>query len=178
MNENEERKEVLPASSSLDEKIQSLADQIVQEQDADKTKDLISLFNWNMSKKNVSRVQKLNALYDAVTDQMTTRFANRADQFTNADLLDYMKTIQGAIDTSSKNLSEVEEPPRIVQQNNTQINVNVGDSFDREAKQRILEAVQATLKLAQQKTIELPQEDINPVETEVTPCENDTKGNV
>lgn len=173
-----DEKSIVPASTSLDEKIQSLADQVIEEQDADKTKDLISLFNWNISKKNVSRVLALNKLYDSVTEQMASRFASRADQFTNSDLLDYMKTIQGAIDTSSKNLTDAQEPPRIIQQNNTQINVNVGDSFDRDAKQRILEAVQATLKLAQKGTIELPQEDIQQDDTEVMPCENDeTKGN-
>ena len=160
---SEENKELVPTSASLDEKIQDLATQIVDEQDADKTKNLISLFNWNMSKKNVSRVKKLNDLYDAVTEQMASRIASRADQFTNSDLLDYMKTIQGAIDTSSQNLTNAQEPPQIVQQNNTQINVNIGDTFDRDAKMRILEAVQETLKQAQKKTIELPQEDIHPV---------------
>ncbi len=175
---SEENKDIVPASASLDEKIQDLATQIVDEQDADKTKNLISLFNWNMSKKNVSRVKKLNDLYDAVTEQMASRIASRADQFTNSDLLDYMKTIQGAIDTSSQNLTNAQEPPQIVQQNNTQINVNIGDTFDRDAKMRILEAVQETLKQAQKKTIELPQEDIQPTETEVTPCETETKGNV
>ncbi len=175
---SEENKELVPTSASLDEKIQDLATQIVDEQDADKTKNLISLFNWNMSKKNVSRVKKLNDLYDAVTEQMASRIASRADQFTNSDLLDYMKTIQGAIDTSSQNLTNAQEPPQIVQQNNTQINVNIGDTFDRDAKMRILEAVQETLKQAQKKTIELPQEDIHPGETEVTPCETETKGNV
>lgn len=175
---SEENKDIVPASASLDEKIQDLATQIVDEQDADKTKNLISLFNWNMSKKNVSRVKKLNDLYDAVTDQMASRIASRADQFTNSDLLDYMKTIQGAIDTSSQNLTNAQEPPQIVQQNNTQINVNIGDTFDRDAKMRILAAVQETLKQAQKKTIELPQEDIQPDETEVTPCETETKGNV
>ena len=177
---SEENKELVPTSASLDEKIQDLATQIVDEQDADKTKNLISLFNWNMSKKNVSRVKKLNDLYDAVTEQMASRIASRADQFTNSDLLDYMKTIQGAIDTSSQNLTNAQEPPQIVQQNNTQITVNIGDTFDRDAKMRILEAVQETLKQARKKTIELPQEDIHPVETEVTPCETETetKGNV
>ena len=47
---SEENKELVPTSASLDEKIQDLATQIVEEQDADKTKNLISLFNWNMSK--------------------------------------------------------------------------------------------------------------------------------
>lgn len=174
---SEENKDVIPAAVPIDEKIQDLATKIIDEQDVDKTKDLITLFNWNISKKNVSRVKKLNDLYDAVTDQMATRIATKSDQFTNSDLLDYMKTLQGAIDTSSQNLTNAQEPPQIVNQHNTQINVNIGETFDRDAKMRILEAVQATLKQAQQKTIELPQEDISPVETEVTPCETETKGN-
>lgn len=137
-------------TSSIDGEINNLANQVLAEQDPDKAKKLIALFNWNISKKNTSRILKLNSLYDDVTDQMVARFKTKADQFSNSDLLDYMKAVQGAIDTSSKNLSQIEEPPTIVQQNNTQINVNVVDSFDRDARERILAAIQATLKTAQQ----------------------------
>ena len=133
----------------LDATIQELADEIYAETDMHKTKDLVALFNWNVSKKNIARIQKLNNLYDAVTDQMVTRVEQRADQFSNSDLLDYAKAIQTAIDTNTKNLTSVEEPPAIVQ-HNTQINVNVVDTFDREAKARILAAVQATLQAAAQ----------------------------
>lgn len=136
-------------TSTVDSKIGDIAKEVLQEDNPDKAKDLISLFNWNMSKKNVARILKLNELYDTVTDHMATRLSTRSDQFTNSDLLDYMKTIQGAIDTSTKNMNQVEEPPVIVQQN-TQINVNMGDKFDREAKERILAAIQATLQSATQ----------------------------
>lgn len=145
----EETKDVVQLNP-LDTKINGLVENIMEEQDPTKTKDLVDLFNWNISKKNVARIQKLNNLYDSITDQMTERVTKRADQFSNSDLLDYVKTIQSAIDINTKNLSQVEEPPLILQQNNTQINVNVTDSFDREAKARILAAVQATLKQAQQ----------------------------
>ena len=121
---------------------------ILEEQDPNKTKDLVDLFNWYMSKKNVLRIQKLNNLYDSITDQMVERVDKRADQFSNSDLLDYVKTIQSAIDINTKNLSNVQEPPMIVHQNNTQINVNLADSFDSDAKARILAAVQATLQQA------------------------------
>lgn len=136
-------------TSSIDQETNSLAMQILEEKDPDKAKQLIAMFNWNLSKKNTSRILKLNGLYDDVTEQMVTRFRTRSDQFTNSDLLDYMKAVQGAIDTSTKNLVQMEEPPTIVQQHNTQINVNVVDSFDRDAKARILAAVQATLQQAQ-----------------------------
>ncbi len=136
-------------TSQVDTAITDVANQVLAESDPDKAKNLISLFNWNMSKKNVARILKLNELYDNVTDHMVTRLATKSDQFTNSDLLDYMKVIQGAIDTSTKNLTQTEEPPVIVQ-NNTQVNINMTDQFDREAKERILAAIQATLHSAQQ----------------------------
>lgn len=134
----------------IDAKIDSLVTDILDEQDPNKTKDLVDLFNWNISKKNVARIQKLNTLYDSITDQMTERVTKRADQFSNSDLLDYVKTIQSAIDVNTKNLSQVQEPPLIVQNNNTQINVNVVDALSKDSKERILRAVQATLEQAKQ----------------------------
>lgn len=145
MTDNNETR--LPCTSA-DTKIDSLMNDILEEQDPSKTKDLVDLFNWHMSKKNVVRIQKLNNLYDSITDQMVERVDKRADQFSNSDLLDYVKTIQSAIDINTKNLSNVQEPPMIVHQNNTQINVNLADSFDSEAKARILAAVQATIQQA------------------------------
>ena len=145
----------LTTVNPVDTNIDTLVSDIMSEQDPDKTKNLVDLFNWNMSKKNVARIQKLNNLYDSITDQMTERVTKRADQFSNSDLLDYVKTIQSAIDVNTKNLSSVQEPPLIVHQNNTQINVNMVDNFDRDAKARILAAVQATLKQAQQPPTEV-----------------------
>lgn len=145
-----EETKALVDTSSIDTEITGLASQVLEESDPEKAKQLIALFNWNISKKNTARILKMNDLYDEVTDQMVHRFKTKADQFSNSDLLDYMKAVQGAIDTSTKNLSQVEEPPTIVHQTNTQINVNVVDTFDRDSKDRILAAIQATLKVAQQ----------------------------
>lgn len=145
-----EETKALVDTSSIDTEITGLASQVLAESDPEKAKQLIALFNWNISKKNTARILKMNDLYDEVTDQMVLRFKTKADQFSNSDLLDYMKAVQGAIDTSTKNLSQVEEPPTIVHQTNTQINVNVVDTFDRDSKDRILAAIQATLKSAQQ----------------------------
>ena len=160
-----EETKALVDTSSIDTEITGLASQVLAESDPEKAKQLIALFNWNISKKNTARILKMNDLYDEVTDQMVLRFKTKADQFSNSDLLDYMKAVQGAIDTSAKNLSQVEEPPTIVHQNNTQINVNVVDTFDRDSKDRILAAIQATLKAAQQ-----PQpKNVEPEVIEVTP---------
>lgn len=171
-----EETKALVDTSSIDTEITGLASQVLAESDPEKAKQLIALFNWNISKKNTARILKMNDLYDEVTDQMVLRFKTKADQFSNSDLLDYMKAVQGAIDTSTKNLSQVEEPPTIVHQTNTQINVNVVDTFDRDSKDRILAAIQATLKAAQQPqpakeephVIEVSEEDVVEVkDTEV-----------
>ena len=161
---SEETKELVD-TSSIDTEITGLASQVLEESDPEKAKQLIALFNWNISKKNTARILKMNDLYDEVTDQMVLRFKTKADQFSNSDLLDYMKAVQLAIDTSTKNLSQVEEPPTIVHQTNTQINVNVVDTFDRDSKDRILAAIQATLKAAQQPR----QKNVEPEVIEVTP---------
>ena len=161
--------DIVPAVPSIDSQIQDLSKQILEEQDPDKAKQLIAMFNWNMSKKNTSRIQKLDQLYDKVTEQMEVRLNTRSDQFSNSDLLDYMKAVQGAIDTSSKNLTQMEEPPTIVQQNNTQVNINVGDSFDRDSKIRIFEAIQAVLKSAETQVNNEPIIEVIPEESlEVT----------
>lgn len=152
MSEKENTRELVD-TTSIDSEIVSIANNVLEEKDPEKAKQLIELFNWNISKKNTSRILKLNQLYDNVTDQMVTRFRNKSDQFSNSDLLDYMKAVQGAIDTSTKNLDQISTPPTIVQQNNTQINLTVNDSFDRDAQQRILAAIQDTLKSAKQSTL-------------------------
>ena len=135
-------------TADIDAKVTDIVSKVLDEEDVSKTKDLMSLFNWNMSKKNMLRVLKLNNLYDDVTEQMIKRFAYKPDQFSNDDLLNYMKTVQGAITNSSKIMEEVQEPAPAIIQNNTQINLNVGESFSRESRERILAAVQATLNAA------------------------------
>lgn len=147
--------------------IQSLVDSIQSETDISKTQDLIALFNWNLSKKNVARLLKLNNLYDNITDQMEARVLKRPDQFSNDDLLNYLKTLQSAIDGSNKQLQSIEEPPPKIIQNNTQINVTVGDEFSKESRDRILNAIQATMAAANS-AVEVDYEDRTNIQGEDT----------
>lgn len=132
------------AADKVDNIVKDLALQIQEEQDQNRSRDLIDLFNWNLSKKQISRVAKLDELFDDVTDQMVARFKLKPDQFSNDDLLNYMKVVQNAIESNSKNIGEIPDPPKIIQ-NNTQININSIDNFDKESRNRILAAIQATL---------------------------------
>lgn len=138
----------------LDEKTTELAKSIIEETDVDKVKDLTALFNLNQSKRNVLRVMKLNSLLDHVSDAMISRFENRPGEFSNKDLLDYMSTIQNAIDRANKSLELVETAPTIsLNQQNVNINVSTLDGFDRESKGRITDAIKAILAKAKDENI-------------------------
>lgn len=129
------------SGSSLDEVSKSLVDQIVDEQDPDKLKNLVSLFNINQSKKNLIRVEMFSRLMDKISIQMMERFEKKPGEFSNKDLLDYLSAVRSAID---KNDINVDNMPTPVIQNNTQVNISV-DALDRNSKERVADAVKSIL---------------------------------
>lgn len=157
----------------LDQDTTELAQQIIEEKNLDSLQNLTHLFNLNQAKKNVLRVMKLNQLLDKVSDQMIERFDRTPDNFSNADLLNYMQVTQSAIDRANKSLNLVDETPAI--QVNTQINVNANadglDLLDRESKGRVAEAIKGILNKIQSMNntdlndiIEVKEESINLIE--------------
>lgn len=132
--------------SGLDNDINSVVQQLIEETDTETSKDLVHLFNWHLNKKNAIRLLKLSGLYDSITDQMIDRFQRRSGEFSNADLLNYLQTVENSMEKSKKSLSEVDTQPAIVQQNNTQINFNVLDGFDDDSKERIASAIKSILE--------------------------------
>lgn len=149
--------ELSKGTQSLDEKTSQIARQILEEDDVDTVKDLTHLFNLHQAKKNVLRVIKLNGLLDSVSDRIIERFEKYPDNFNNSDLLNYLQVTQNAIDKANKNLSLVEDTPVIQVNNNSQVNVNFIDSYDRESKERVMEAIKAIMSKAQD-TEEIPTE--------------------
>lgn len=132
-------------SIPLDTKTQEIADRIIQEEDADKIRDLTHLFNLNQAKKNVLRVMKLNSLLDKVSDTMIDRFEKRPGEFSNKDLLDYMQVTQNQIDRANKSLDIVKDAPAISFNQNNQVNI-IADGLDRESKGRVADAIKAILQ--------------------------------
>lgn len=130
----------------LDAKSTQLAQQIMEETDIDKVKDLTNLFNLDMQKRNVARVLKMTDLLDQVTDQVLTRFERTPDNFSNEDLIKFMQVTENSIEKANKTLSQVDQTPAIQYQQNNQVNINIGDSLNRESRQRVTDAVQALLK--------------------------------
>ena len=128
----------------LDKKTNEYAQKIIQEDDLDETKKIITLFNLNQAKKNVLRVLKLNSLLDKVSDQMIERFEKRPGEFSNADLLNYLTVTQNAIDRANKSLALVDETPAI-QLNQVNVNINNEEGLDRESRLKVTEAVKAIM---------------------------------
>lgn len=135
-------------AAELNKDISDLAQQLIDEKDVDASKNIVQLFNFNLSKRNALRILKLNGLYDNITDQMIERFQKRSGEFSNSDLLSYLQTVENSIEKSQKGLSQVDEQPAIVQTNNTQVNFNVLDGFNDDSRDRIANAIKSILSSA------------------------------
>lgn len=139
-------KEELQASVvPLDMKTQIIAQQILEEDDLDKIKDLTKLFNVSNQKRNVMRIMKMNELLDMVTEKVMDRFEKTPHNFTNDDLLKYMQATENSIEKANKNLNMVEDTPAIQLTQNNQVNINVENNLDRESREKVLDAVKAIL---------------------------------
>ena len=144
--EEEKSKELQVRTSEdiLNDETKDIVDRIVSSQDSQTITDLTKLFNINQIKKNVVRIDKLNALLDQVNDEAIERVSKRPDAISNRDLLDYMQVVQNSLDKSSKVVNSVDSVPIV--QIHSQTNVfNVEDSnkitLDRDSRERVMEVV-------------------------------------
>lgn len=142
-----ENTELAPLSGrdKLDKKSEELVEKIVDEQDSDKLKDLVGLFNINQSKKNILRADIYSKLLDKISIQMVERLDKKSGEFSNKDLLDYLTAVRTAIDKSDIAPENINMP---IIQNNTQVNVNIDSGLNRESKERIIDSVRAILERA------------------------------
>lgn len=122
----------------------TLASEILKEDNLEHLKNLTNLFNLNQAKKNVIRVLKLNELLDKVQDQMLERFAKRPGEFSNDDLISYMQVTQQAIDRANKSLKLVDETPAI-QVTNVNINTDKENVLSRESREKIDNVIKALI---------------------------------
>lgn len=142
--------------SVLDKKSEEIVADIVKEQDSEKLKNLITLFNSNQSKKDIVRNNVFSILMDKISGQMLERFEKNPNTFSNKDLLDYLNTIKNV--RSNKIDADSIDIPII--QNNTQINVKV-ETLSRESKERVIDSVNAILNRLKNNNIEEMQEVID-----------------
>ena len=130
----------------LDNQTAKVTNELIEEQDLDKVKNLTKLFNLNQAKRNAIRVMKLNSLLDKVSDQMIERFDKKPGEFSNKELLDYMSVVQSTIDRANKSIELVDQTPAIViNQQNNQVNIDNSPVLDRESRMRVVEAVKGIM---------------------------------
>ena len=131
----------------LDAQTAKVTNELIEEQDLDKVKNLTKLFNLNQAKRNAIRVMKLNSLLDKVSDQMIERFNKKPGEFSNKELLDYMSVVQSTIDRANKSIELVDQTPAIViNQQNNQVNIDNSPVLDRESRMRVVEAVKGIMQ--------------------------------
>lgn len=132
--------------NKLPQQVDNITNDLINEQDPDKTKRLVNLFNLALVKKNAVRLNTVNELIDSVLDKIGQRLEIRPDEFSNKDLIDYMNALYNAAEKSGKIISGADEIPAI--QFNQQNNVIVSpvETLSRESRMRIANAVSDILK--------------------------------
>lgn len=159
----------------IDSKNQDLLTKIISEDTPDQFDQLVTLFNLNHTKKQMVRTLTYDQLLDHVMQQMQERVTKRADQFSNKDLLDYLNTMNSAMEKAQKQIQDINTTPMIQfnQQNNI---VNVTDNsdsetLDRESRKRVLDAVSSILAKIKNSN------DVNEISSDMVFINNDTSDN-
>lgn len=146
----------------LDSENRALTADIVKETNIDKLKVLVDEFNLTQTKKNALRILNYNTLLDKISNQMVERITKCPDEFTNADLLQYLQAIQSTMDKSTKSLNAITETSPAIIVN--QINVNENKEFlDVESRQKIdlaLNAILNTLNTSGEKIVDIEESSI------------------
>ena len=165
-----EESAVIPAVSTKELNTESLEllNQIIVEKDEDKARDLTYLFNLNQNKKTMVRMDKLSGLQDGLVDQFAKRIAMRPDEISNKELMDGLRIVQDIIERGQRQVSGVDMPQPMIQVNQQNTSINVGDTsevgLNRESRERVKNAVLGLLSgLAQPITVEST---FTPVNTE------------
>ena len=127
---------------NIENKTENLVNDIIEEDDIERTKQLLNLFNVNIAKKNTLRVLKVDQLLDKVTDEALKRVEERPDEIANKDLLNYATVAQNQIDKSMQIIKSVNETPAIQLNQQNIVNINtVGQELSKESRERVLSVV-------------------------------------
>ena len=167
MEDKNDSLEVQAKPISLETPIDELTEKILNETDLEQLDKIKSVFDLNIKKKEILRVNKLNELQDLTIDEMSNRLQNKSGEFSNQDLLGYFKTIQETINKSDTSLDTVNTAAIKVIQNQLNINVNTEPELNRESKEKVLNAIRSILNNPIQETPEESNVDIVSIEEDI-----------
>lgn len=139
---------------------------IVDEDDPEKLKQLITIFNNNQVKRNTLKIKTLNDISDKIINQVAERISKKSNEFSNSDLLNYMQITDSAIEKASKKLDSIDSTPliQINQQNNVSID---NQSLPKDSRDKILDYVNNILKAAKNNI--LPQDNSDSTTLDIQP---------
>lgn len=120
----------------------SLSDKLIRTNDFDELNEIVEMFNLDLQKKNLIRGVKLSEVQDKVVDQLSMRLTERADNFSNEDLIKYLKTIQETLNKTTVTTDDIKAPTIQI---NQQVNVDNVNNFNAESRKRILSAVNSIM---------------------------------
>lgn len=135
--------DLLPIAQKKQEEV---LEKLVKADTKDEVTDLTNLFNLNQVKRNAIQVNALNGVKDTLIQQMADRLSKTPNNFNNTDIANWMKVVQQALDTSQKSVDQISTMPTIVNQQNTQVNVNVIDNLSKDSRDRIADAIKAIIE--------------------------------
>lgn len=127
------------AKTNLSIESKRLIGELTFEKDKQKMQAIEQQFNEIQRKKQLARISKLSDVQDMLTDQFYQRISQRPDEISNKEMLDGMKVVQDLMEKNQKQAETVEEIPQLIQINQTE--VNVGNTLNRDSRERVKNAV-------------------------------------
>lgn len=128
---------------TLSTPVEELTEEILKASDMSSLNDIVDIFNVNLKKKDIIRAQKLSEVQDKVVQQMYDRMDQRADEFSNADLIQMHKAVQDTINKTDSTLDNIKAPTIQINQQ-----INVASEFNRDSRMKILDVVNQILNTA------------------------------
>jgi hypothetical protein len=126
----------------IEEKTNSLLQNLIEEDNPEKIEAIVELFNSNQKKKTALRIDKVSNLLDTTLDTLQNRFENRSQEITTKECLDAIKVLHDSIEKNQKSINDKPEAP-LIQFNtqNNELNLNQYSNLDIESRNRIYNVV-------------------------------------
>lgn len=139
--------ELLPAEIDtvpLEKETNAVINKMVKAETTDELKSYVDMFSLNIAKKNAVRIAKYQNLLDAVVEQGLVRAEKHPGDFSNKEILDYIKVMQEQINSSKETIEHIGEQPviQITNQKN-EVNINLDSGLSRESKNKVIDTIKA-----------------------------------
>ena len=122
---------------------ENLTLKLLNTSNVDEAKEIVDIFNLDIKKKDVIRASKYSDILDKITSQIDTRLTFSPDSFSNRELIEYVKTMQGSL---KETLDTAVETIPTIQINKNELNLNLSeDTLDRDSRERIAEVLKSII---------------------------------